>query len=363
MKKSNSKSINSLFILIFLFSFKLQAQISVGLRESALGGSGVALSDSSAFAFYNPALLSEKEKSHFSFTGTTFSYFSSRNEESNFNSSQVSPNYIATVQAFEGFVHEFSLANESSLSAEYTKPVKDGIQGHQFDLDINSLAYSFAFRNFPFGFQLGVNINQTANYLTYKTDDGNVKTGVYSKNDDLTADLFLGVGGIHQLGTHYRFGYKYQSRGLNIYHQNKNSGFYYSYDQANNLFNTGNSSMATEGEKKGQVIRIGHSFNLNQHEFLTDSVFAENSELQSSYGFTQTFGYKVTFSNQWQFMCGMSHNFSSNWLGFEGSNYFSTGFSWLTNTLRSTISAYYNQNKGDSQFKSAGITFGSEFLY
>lgn len=354
-------------IELFLFFFctfvlsNLRAQIPVGLKESSLGNSGVAISDSTASSFYNPALLSERQTSYLSLTGTTLTSFKSTKNTTEFRSTKFAPNYISSIQAFDFFIHEFSLANQLSIESSVTAPVANGSKTTNFRTDQYSLAYSFAFRDFPFGFQTGLRINENNLNFKQSTNDGNVATGVDFDISQRVADLFVGFGGIHQLGTHYRLGYKYESPGLNLYKKTDRGGSFYIYDKTGNTFTTGQTQGdATESSLNSQVMTIGHSFRINAHEFLTDSRFLEQKESKNSYDFYQTFGYKINFSNKMQYMCGFSQKFSNSPKAFD-SNYFSTGFSWQTNSLRSTLSGYFADGKDDTQ--SAGITFGSEFTY
>lgn len=349
-------------IKIILFSFcslvisNLQAQISVGLRESALGNSGAAISESSAPSYYNPALLAERQKSYFSLTGTTLTSFKSSTEAGEFNSTKFAPNYLSSIHAFETYVHEFSLVNQLSLDSRSTTPITNGSKTTHIRTDQYSLGYSFAFRNFPFGFQLGLRINEQNYRINQTTNDGNIATGVDWDIAQRVGHFFAGFGGLHQLGEHYRFGYKYESPGVKVYQKTDQDGSYYVYDKTGNTFTTGKPQGTTNnGSFNTQVITIGHGFVIGDHEFLTDSRFNEEPEIKNTYNFFQTFGYKLNFSNKMQFMCGASHEFDSK------ANYFSSGFSWTTNALRSTVSGYFA--KDPDSMESAGFTFGSEFIY
>lgn len=345
-----------LFLFCSLAVSTLHAQLGVGLRESALGNSGAAITESSAPSYYNPALLAERQKSYFSLTGTTLTSFKSSSENNDFNSTKFAPNYLSSIHAFETYVHEFSLANKLSADARSRKPVTNGSQTTHARTEQYNLAYSFAFRNFPFGFQLGLRIHEQNFNINYATNDGNIATGADWDIAQRVGHLFAAFGGIHQLGDHYRFGYKYESPGLKVYQKKDQDGSYYIYDKSNNTFTTGTSQGSLEGDNfNAQSVTLGHSFFAGDHEFLTDSRFQENSNKKNTYIFSQTFGYKLNFSNKMQFMCGTAHDFESN------ANYFSTGYSWTTNALRSTISGYYAKDEGETE--SAGFTFGSEFIY
>ena len=348
------------FFFILIFSLNVNAQISVGLKESALGNSGVAFTDSSAPSHYNPALLSERSKNYFSITGTTLSSFKSSTQSGEFNSTKFAPNYISSIHAFENFVHEFSLVNQISLDTRISAAITDGRQNTNIRSDKYNLAYSFAFRDFPFGFQLGARINEQNVQLNQVTNDGNIARGVDVDTNTRIGHLFAGFGGIHQFGAHYRLGYKYETRGLKVYQKTDYTSSYYFYDKTNNLFSAGTVNNGTSSSDNGfntQVVTIGHSFATGDHEFLTDSRFTENAETRNTFDYFQTFGYKINFANKMQFMTGASYEFESE------STYVSSGFSWQTNTLRSIVSAYYADGKDESQMKSMGITFGSEYIY
>lgn len=351
-----------LFFLCFLSATYTQAQIAVGLKESALGNSGAAITESSAPSFYNPALLSERNKSYFSLTGTTLTSFKSSTENQDFNSTKFAPNYLSSINAFESYIHEFALINQVSIDTNSTAQITNGSRTSHLTTEQYILSYAFAFRNFPFGFQLGLHMNEQNVSLNQITSDANAANGVTINNSQTAASLFLGFGGIHQLGSNYRFGYKYEAPRLRVYKKTTQSGSYYNYDKVNDLFYTGRPDFISQDTNyNSQVITLGHSFSLNDHEFLTDSRMTEDSERKDTYTLHQTFGYKVNFSNKMQFMCGFSHQFGTGSPKLSESGYFSSGFSWQTNTLRSTVSGYYMQ--GDSDSEIAGLTFGSEFVY
>lgn len=352
-----------LFLLFHLYGLFSEAQISVGLKESALGNSGAAISESSAPSFYNPALLSEKRKSYFSLTGTTLTSFKSSSESGDFNSTKFAPNYLSSIHAFESFIHEFSLANQVSIDSRSVTPLNNGSRTIDIRSDQYALSYSMAFRDFPFGFQIGTRINEEVLYFNQNINDGNSATGTSVNKSERIGYLFLGFGGIHQLGTHYRFGYKYESRGLMVYKKTDQAGTYYSYDKSANQFTSGKTTI-TDNESHNpspQSITLGHSFLITDHEFLTDSRLVEKIDDQNSYSFTQTLGYKITFSNKMQFMCGTAHSFKPDSNDLTKSNTFSAGFAWQTNTLQSTINAYHADAEDGSTVN--GFTLGSEFIY
>lgn len=348
------------FILLFLFCLNAEAQISVGLKESALGNSGVAFTDSSAPSHYNPALLSERSKNYFSITGTTLSSFKSSTPSGEFNSTKFAPNYLSSIHSFETYVHEFSLVNQISLDTRISTAITDGRQTTNIRSDKYNLAYSFAFRNFPFGFQIGARINEQNIQLNQATNDGNIARGVDVDTNTRIAHLFAGFGGIHQFTANYRLGYKIETRGLKVYQKTDYVSSYYLYDKTNNLFSTGTVNNGTNTSDNGyntQILTLGHSFAFGDHEFLTDSRFTETPDTNNTYNYFQTFGYKINFANKMQFMTGASYEIDSK------SIYASSGFSWQTNTLRSIVSAYYADGKDEGQMKAMGITFGSEYVY
>lgn len=344
-------------LFLSMITITAHAQIGVGLRESALGNSGVAITESSAPSHYNPALLSERQNSYFSLTGTTLSSFQTSDEGGTFNSTKFAPNYLSSIHAFDSFVHEFSLANQISLDSRVTSAIPSGSRMAHIRVDHYTLGYAFAFRDFPFGFQLGLRIKEQSVNLSQDANDGTVASGIDVQMLEKKGNVFFGFGGIHQFGSHYRFGYKYESQGLKVYDKFEQSGAYYYYDKNTNTFSTGQSMGQIEesGSFNTQILTLGHSFSAGDHEFLTDSRFTETDDRDNKFEHFQTFGYRLKFSNKMQFMTGLSYDF-----GNQG-NYFSAGYSWLTNTLRSTVSAYYADD--DRNMKTSGLTFGSEFVY
>lgn len=354
-----------LILVLFLAAPFSQAQISVGLRESALGNSGAAISESTAPSFYNPALLSDRKKSYFSLSGNTLNSYQSSSESGSFNSTKLAPNYLSSIHAFENFIHEFSLANQTSVDSKSISNIQNGTNTTYIKADQYVLSYSMAYRDFPFGFQVGLRMNELSTQINQITEDVTLANGVNLNRSRRVADLFLAFGGIHQLGNHYRFGYKYESRGKEIYKKSESDGFFYTYDKTNNIFFSGKPGnvIETTSLATGQSLVIGHSFIWKDHEFLTDSRFTEVSQLNRTYAFSQSFGYKVNYTNKIQFMCGLSHRFKSDFADFAESSYYSSGFSWITNTLSSSVSAYYSRERNEADVQSAGITFGSEFSY
>ncbi|MFN3454877.1 MAG: hypothetical protein ACK41T_07935 [Pseudobdellovibrio sp.] len=332
----------------------------MGVRESVLGGSGVAARDSSAPSYYNPALLSEKSKNYFNVSAATFSYYRNQSDSGNFSSTKINPNYISTVQAFDSFVQEFSLTNEFSISSRFLTSTFHQNRTTSLNIDLYQFVYAFAFPDFPFGFKVGVKALDTDSQVSQVTEEGSVKSGASLNTSKLEGALFLGVGSVFQLAKHYRLGVQYEMAGIRIYQKFENDGFVYYYDQNNNTFYQSR-FVDTPQEKSfyGQNLNIGHSFGWEDHEFLTDSKFVEVSK--DAYNYIQTFGYNYIASDKWQFMCGYARQFkSSSQLLEDSSDYYSSGFSWVKNTMRSSVGAYYVRQKQD---KTVGITFGSEFKY
>ncbi len=361
LKLSNYLGIN--FLLIFI-SFQLKAQtVPIGFYEGLMGNSGVAIFDSTASSYYNPSLLTFKQKNSYSLGGNSFSNFNSDYNDTKVNSSKISPSYLSSVQVFDSFVHEFYLTNTLSLDAQIVAP--NGAGGEfQYNIrqDQYQVGYTFAFPELPMGFQTSLRFKdaQTNGFYEFQDSASAVTSNIQGSNRQI--DFLISIGAAHQFSA-YKFGYKYLSRGWSIYKKNEGLVKNFLYIPLTNQYSKSESTYSFEQPSAGETISIGHGFKINDHEFLTDSQFVETPDLTHTYDWSQTFGYKLSSVSGYQYMCGLSHVITKEIKYFGQNIYVSTGFSWLNKASRSAFGIYYYTNKLSSETRSFGLTFSSELTY
>lgn len=346
------------------FSQQSTAQmVPIGFYEGLMGNSGVAISDSTASSYYNPSLLTYKNKNSYSLGGNSFSNFNSSFNDTKINSSKISPSYLSSVQVFESFVHEFYLTNILSLDAQIISPNPTGGE-FQYNIrqDHYQMGYTFAFPALPMGFQTSLRFKEAKTNGFYEFQDSLSALTSYIQGTNRQIDFLISMGAAHQLGS-YKIGYKYLSRGWAIYKKNEGQIKYYSYVPLSNQYSKSQSEFIYDQPSSGETISIGHGFKINDHEFLTDSQFVETSDLTHTYDWSQTFGYKLSSLSGYQYMCGLSHVISKEIKYFGQNIYLSTGFSWLNKASRSAFGIYYYANKLSSETRSYGLTFSSELTY
>lgn len=328
-----------------------------------MGNSGVAISDSSASSFYNPSLILNKNKNSYSVGGNTLSNFNSDASGDRLTSTGISPSYLSSLQIFDGFAHEFFLTNTTSVDAQVLKTALTGAETH-FNIRLQDYlaGYTFAFHALPFGFQINLRYrdNQTSGFSEFQSSSGAETSDIQSANRQI--DLVHSIGGNHQFGD-YRFGYKYTTRGLAIYKKKEGREKKYSYSQTLNQYTKTESDFLIEQGAVAETILIGHSFKINDHEFLTDTKLEELADLTHAYNWSQTFGYKLSSTAGYQYMCGVSHLINKDVKYFGQSMYISTGFSWQARSSRTAIGIYYDADKLKYDTQIYGLTFSSEFIY
>jgi hypothetical protein len=352
------------FVISFLLISNLHAQtVPIGFYEGLMGNSGVAIVDSSASSFYNPSLILSKVKNSYSFGGNTLSNYNSDATGDRLTSTGISPSYLSSLQIFDGFAHEFFLTNITSIDAKVFKTTQTGAAAEFNIRQQDYLAgYTFAFHGFPIGFQVNLRYrdNQTAGNTEFQNTTTAETSNIQSANRQV--DLVHSLGGYQQFGN-YRFGYKYSTRGIAIYKNKEGQEKKYSYSQALNQYVKTESKYLIEQSAVAEIISFGHSFKINDHEFLTDTKFEEMSDLTHAYNWSQTFGYKLSSDAGYQYMCGISHLINSDVKYFGQSMYISTGFSWQTRSSRSAFGLYYTADKLRYDTQVYGLTFSSEFIY
>jgi hypothetical protein len=362
LKPSNFFAIS--FFITFIFSVSVFAQLPpIGLYEGLMGNSGVALSDSTASSYYNPSLLNQKKKSSFSFGGNTLSNLTTESEVGKISAAKLAPSYISSVQAFDNFVHEFFLINVISLQTRYFASEPPYSTDINLKSDVFYAGYSFAFNNFPMGFQAAVRSIEISQFGFTEARDATKALTAKIESSFKKIDLLLNISGHHEF-KNYGFGYKYVSRGVKLTENRSGSYTQYIYDSGANSYAIYKLDYQPNVKPfSGDFISIGHSFKMGSNEFLTDTNFEERDDLTHSYNWSQTFGYKVTSEKQHQFLCGLSHLINKDVKYFGQSAYFSVGYSWLTNANRSAVGMYYSADRVTNDTRSYGLTFSSEFIY
>lgn len=354
----------SLFLFFLLITSSAWAQsLAIGMYEGLMAGSGVAISESTAPSMYNPSLLQDRVKNSFVFGGNNFASYTSKSEGSTFSSAKVSPSYLSQVQVFDSYIHEFFLANLFSIDS--TVITDSGTTNSQINLrlDIYRAGYSFAFRDFPMGFQVALDYGEGKTYGSVESNEATSKSISRLSSEYKNAALVGALSAHHDFGK-YRFGYKYTSRQLSLV--KKQSG-----ESKKTTYLPGTQQYLTSSEPYGgvtyqfvgQQFSLGHSFRAGDHEFLTDSNFNERSDLDSGYTWVQTFGYRMNSSSQTQFLCGVSQALGSGvrYLGQMGT--YSVGMSWKNRAQRTSVGLYNYTDRRSAETLVYGLTLNSEFEY
>ena len=359
LKLSNIFVIN----LILILTPSAWAFNPIGFYEGLMGNSGVALIESTAASYYNPSLLVLKPTSSVSLGGNTFSSFKSNIGGAELNSAQLAPSYLSAVQSFDVFVQEFFLSQTYLLDSQVTILSGGGLADYNIRNQGYYAGYSFAFKGFPMGFQLVVNVRDQKTIGFYTLENSQYVLGSDIRGSTRKADLMIGLGAHHQFGG-YTFGYRYLSRGARVYDKVEGKTTNSVYDLVGNKYYKSETQFQEAGPQAiGQVLTFGHSFQAGSHEFLTDSIFSEDSSLTQSFEWTQSFGYRLNFDKQNQFLCGVAHQIGSEIKYFGQSAYYSAGYSWLTRANRSALGLYYTSQNLDNDIRVYGVTFSSEFTY
>lgn len=346
-----------------LTSVSIGQDMPIGLFEGLMGNSGVATFEPTAPSFYNPALLSLRKKSAIVLGGNTISAIVSKTELNDTSGSGFSPTYVSNIDVFEPYAHEFFIVNivDANLVSE---SINSQVR-MQFYLRTQNIAagYSFAFPKFPMGFQ--VVLYQMANSGVAPFDgtvDG-LRTVGNIRMDSKSYHAGIGISTILNY-KNYNLGFNLRTRTAKINETEKSRFKAYVYDSGSNLFGE------TQGEYKGELIRpegqtllIGQGFKSGAHEFLTDSTFTESSELDQSYQWRQSYGYRLGLAEEHQFMAGLNHLINEKVKYFGQDAYYSVGYSWKTRSYRSSVGLFLRNEKVASYNQIYGLTFNSEFSY
>lgn len=360
--------------LTLLFSFAILtlslpswAQVMpLGLFEGLMGNSGVATTHSTAPSYYNPSLMLQRQDHAFSINGNTIGTTNSKSEGSSISSSLgFSPSYLSSLIVGDALVHELFLA--TTLQGQFNWVVTTPDNSFDSDLNLNRIitGYSMAFKSLPLALQILGRYSEAKSYgVAEFSDPGN---NIYSvskvKTEFKNLNVALGIS-THFRFDHYTLGVNFNTRGLNLYNQDEGTTKTFRHgplptDYVVTETNTGRASVSHEEGK----LAIGNGFKVGNHEFLTDSLFAEDSTSLDSYNFIQTFGYRYGVSDDHQLLCGIGHYFGSDVKYLGQSFNTSVGYSWKTRQLRSAVGLYYGRTNTTNDASTAGVIFGSEYEY
>jgi len=174
----------------------------------------------------------------------------------------------------------------------------------------------------------------------------------------------LSVSGYYKTET-YSLGYQIRTRQVALYKTESGTLTTYTHTglSATDYQVISSSYRDPESSHFGSSFSLGHRFQVGDHEFLTDSQLQENSDLRYSYQMNQSFGYRMNSDAGHQLLCGINHRLGPEIKYFGQSAYYSVGYSWLKNSLRSVVGLYAFSSRVGQNVFAAGLTFGSEFSY
>lgn len=345
--------------------------MATGLYEGLMGNSGAALSDPTAASIYNPSLLNRKKKDSYSLSGNTFTTFTSKSENTKTTSLALNPGYVSTVLVGTALVHEFFISNSLPTTAQIVANFNDSNLLGRMESNMNiskyKFGYSMAFKNVPFALSYfgeyhQQEINGFSELVSLVSD---LRSTQNSRTELKYLGLGISVSGHTATPSGYTLGYQLITRQILVYRKDiKISTSYIHGASSPTDYQKIESRYENESSvSNGSAVVVGHGFVSGDHEFITDSQFIERSDLNYSFNMTQTFGYRMNSKAGNQFLAGFSHQLGPEVKYFGQSAYYSVGFSWLKNTLRSVFGAYaYSSRIGQDVF-AAGLTFGSEFNY
>jgi hypothetical protein len=353
----------AIFFLLGVSSAQGQ-QLPVGIYEGLLGNSGVALTDSTSASVYNPSLLRDRTDNSFSLGGNAFGSMSSRTSGSEFSSLSLTPTYISTVLHGSSLVHEFFYSSLFSGTMDFESKDEYSTTRSSTEMLTSRFGYSMAFKSIPFALQYLARYSQikTLGFMEGYVPPTSSTTSAHVEGQSKYLGFSLGVSGHARFGG-YSFGVNGISRGIDLYKKQDGRLKTYLYS-AGSLTTAESENKSTAVQETGYMLTIGHGFQNGDHQFLTDSVFSETPDLNHTYTWNQTFGYKMNSRGGHQFLCGLSHRISTDVKYFGQTMYSSVGYSWLTRAQRSTFGLYHSNNRLNDQTSTTyGVAFGSEFQY
>jgi hypothetical protein len=339
-------------------------QLPMGMYEGLLGNSGVALFDSTAPSRYNPSLLKNKGENSYSLGGNAFGAMSSRNSGSEFNSLNLSPTYLSNILSGDSLVHEIFFNSIISGPLQAETKLDNQITKSEIDLVSARFGYSMAWKDFPLALQFLGRYSQRRDFSYFEAIDPIAGTTIIAQSEAEKKFLgaSIGISG-HARFNVYTLGFNFLSRGLDLYKRSK--GRTKSFTKTTSTFTSDvTESEPTDFPEAGHYYAIGHEFRFSGHQFLFDTTFSEETGINNTYVTSQSFGYKLSSRSGTQLLLGFNHRVGPEISYFGQSMFSSIGFSWLTNSLRSALGAYfYNSKLTDQSTIAFGLTYSSEFRY
>lgn len=353
-----------IFGMVSVWTFYSSAQNNpIGLYEGLMGNSGVASFESSAPSFYNPALLSLRKTKSIVLGGNTISTISSKTNSAEASGSSFNPTYISSIDVFDSYAHELFIINliDANLVSESTTANNK----LQFNTRTQNFAagYSFAFPNFPMGFQVLLYQQSNSGIALFDGTTGTERTVGNIKIDRRIFYTGFGISTILNF-TNYNLGFNYRSRQMQVTDSDQSKYKAYLYDSAGGTLSEIQGNSKTElGRPFGNTLLVGQGFKIGAHEFLTDSSFVESEDLNQSYSWRQSYGYRLGLSESHQFLVGLNHLINDKVRYFGQDAYCSVGYSWKTRTYRTSVGLFLWNEKLTQSSQIYGLTFNSEFSY
>lgn len=361
------------YLVLFLFAFPLHVySFFYGIHEGLMGNTGVATLDSKAASYYNPSLLMHKGENTYSVGGSTLGrYKSSDRSGGDISGGALTPTYLSAVFSSDYLMHELFIYNLISGLYDFRSSVKGDSLSGVVDGTINrnsfAAGYSLAFRKIPLALQTRIRYssNKRAYFAESNVADENFPSDslfLYKSQEDFI-ELIFGISH-HFTLSNYTFGVNFNTRGIKMVSKHQNNYKGYALSGGNKVPISGSSSGTSPEETTGNEIRIGHGFVLNNHEFLTDSILVEDIAYKNKYILSQSFGYRLKVSKDYQYAVGVSSNFGNQLESFGQSLLISTGMILRSRTYLSSIGlGYLQQSNMGSKSTSLNLIFSSEFAY
>ncbi len=335
-----------------------------------MGNSGAALSEPTAASYFNPSLLNRKTKDSYSLNGSTLGTLSSKSDQVEATSFALNPGYLGTILVGDALVHEIFIVNTSPSQ------LKIAIHLNINDSDINFeetrnqnqfiFGYSMAFKEIPFALSYFGQYSQIdgTSFSELTSLTSNLRSTSSTKLDYKSLGAGVSASG-HTAFGNYTLGYNYRSRQLILFKKDQETvvSYIHGATSVTSYQKIESSNSNSHKAPNGAFFVIGHGFVSGDHEFTTDSQFQENDELNNTFKMIQTFGYKMNSKSGHQFLVGINHQLGSEVSYFGQSTYYSVGYSWLKNSLRSVLGGYVYTSRISQDVFAAGLSFGSEFNY
>lgn len=353
-------------LVSLLFLIPCQAfSFFFGVHEGLMANTGVATLESKAASYYNPSLLRYKSKNSFTLGGSTLGEYSSSTKDGTaVSGASLTPTYLSNVFSSSSLVHELFIYNNfSGIYGIKTQTAQSDIEG---TVNITNLVggYSMAFQSIPLALQVQIRYISLKTAALFSSLDTNLFSVGKTVSQQDYASLNLGISH-HFTINKYTFGVNLKTRGLKVMskYQSQYKGYIISNNQTSPVEykNTeGNSGVSVTGYE----LSIGHGFNSDNHEFLTDTKLVEEEAYKNQYILSQSFGYRFKLSKNYQYSAGVNQQFGDKLKGLGQAIGVSTGLIMRTNSYLSSIGLGYLRDESQtSTAKSFNLIFSSEFYY